>query len=102
MFSKDEVHCEYCMCPKDIWKPSMKTYAGDECKLYDDFMNVIRELEQDLKPFNNQDILEKCKADFEKEYSDIADFEATVNEMITINLELGVMPKNYRLLTVCK
>jgi hypothetical protein len=90
-----EVHCQYCQCPKEIWKPSMKTYKGDECKLYDDFTNAVYELEKAVKPFNNLDIINKCRTDFEADYSDIADFEATVNEMIEINIDLGVMPGNY-------
>ena len=73
----------------------MKTYKGDECKLYYHFSNVIYELENALGPFNNQDIINKCQTDFEKEYSDIENFEAIINEMISINIELSVMPRNY-------
>lgn len=102
MFSENEVHCQYCMCPKEVWKPCMKTYSGDECKLYSDFSDVIYKLENTGRPFNNQDILEKCRADFAGEYNDIADFEATVNEMIEIYIELGVMSGDYRPLTICK
>lgn len=97
-----EVHCEYCMCPKEVWKPSMKTYSGDECRLYDDFGNVIWDLEKAIKPFNNRDIINKCWTDFEANYSDIEDFESTVNEMIEINIDLGVMPDNYRPLMIYK
>lgn len=32
-----DVHCQYCMCPAAVWKHSMKSYDGDQCKLYDDF-----------------------------------------------------------------
>ncbi len=97
-----DVHCQYCMCPVKVWKHSMKSYDGDECKLYDDFTNVIWELEEAVKPFNNQDILDKCRSDFEKEYTDIVDFEACVNEMIEINIDLGVMPENYRVISIVK
>lgn len=97
-----EIHCEYCQCPKNIWKPSMNTYKGDECRLYDDFINVIWELEKNIKPFNNQDIISKCRTDFESNYSDISDFEASINEMISINIELGVMPCNYRSMYICE
>lgn len=96
------VHCQYCMCPVEVWKPSLKTYNGDGCKLYDDFSNVISELEDARKPFNNQDILDKCQTDFEKEYTDISDFEAAVNEMIEINYSEGYMPGNYRPFTIVK
>lgn len=102
MFSTGEVHCQYCMCPIEVWKHSMKTYDGDECKLYDDFSNVIWELEESIKPFNNHAILEKCRNAFEKEYTDITDFEACINEMIGINVEEGYMPGNYRHLSLCR
>ncbi len=103
MFSKSEVHCQYCQCPKGVWKKgSFKTYPGDnECKLYDDFSNVIWEFEKAIKPFNIRDIIDRCRAAFELEYADIPDFEATINEMIMINNEEGYMPNNYRPLTVC-
>ena len=92
-----DVHCQYCMCPKEAWKGgSFKTYQGDECKLYDDFSAVISELEDTGKPFGNQDILESCRNDFEREYIDIQDFETTITEMIMINVEEGYMPDNYR------
>ena len=90
-----DVHCQYCMCPKEAWKHSMKSYAGDECKLYDDFSAVVSELEDTGKTFSNRDILSKCR-EFEKEYTDIQDFEATVTEMIMINVEEGYMPDNYK------
>jgi len=91
-----EIHCEYCQCPKDVWKKSMTTYNGDECKLYSDFMDSINDLEEASKPFNDDDILKKFKLDFSNEYSGIKDFEPCVNEMIGINIDLGVMPSNYR------
>ena len=97
-----DVHCQYCMCPVEVWKPFFKTYSGDGCKLYDDFTNVISGLEDARKPFSNQDILNKCRADFEADYTDIKDFEATVNEMIQINVSEGYMPGNYRSLTIIK
>jgi len=96
------VHCQYCMCPVEVWKPFFKTYSGDECKLYDDFTNVISELEDTGRPFNNQGILDKCWTDFEKEYTDISDFEVTINEMIQINYSEGYMPSNYKPITVVK
>jgi len=99
---QSEIHCQYCQCPKGLWKHSMKTYEGDECKLYDAFSDVIWELERAIKPFNNWDILDKCRKAFEHDYTDIKDFEACINEMIDIHLDLGVMPNNYRLLSVCK
>ena len=91
----NEVHCKYCMCPKEIWKPVMKNYNGDECKLYSDFTDVISELEGAKKSFGNQEIIEKCRKDFEEEYTDISDFKTSVNEMIQINVSEGYMPKNY-------
>lgn len=102
IFATGEVHCQYCMCPKEVWKHTMKTYDGDECKLYDDFTNVIWKLEEEIKPFNNQDIIERCRKDFGREYTDIKDFEAAINEMIEINYSEGYMPKNYRRLSVCR
>lgn len=100
MFSKSEIHCIYCQCPKDIWKPSMKTYQGDECKLLDDFLTVIWELEESKEPFNNQDIINKCRSDFEANFNDIEDFEATISELIETHFTEGYMPRNYRHLSV--
>lgn len=97
-----DVHCQYCMCPVEVWKPFFKTYSGDGCKLYDDFTNVISEFEYAGKPFNNQDILNKCRADFEMEYTDISDFETTIYEMIDIHYSERYMPSNYRPFTVIK
>lgn len=101
MFTGD-VHCEYCMCPKEVWKRSLRTYDGDECKLYSDFVDVIWVFEEALKPFNNQEIFDKCRVEFEHEYNDIQDFEASITEMIQINVEEGYMPKNYRPIAACK
>ncbi len=53
MFSTSEVHCQYCMSPKEVWKHSMQTYDEDECKLYSDFSDVVWELEEAGKPFYN-------------------------------------------------
>lgn len=101
MFSKSEVHCQYCMCPKEAWKGgNFKTYHGDECKLYSDFSDVISDLEYAEKPFNNYDILKKCREDFAEEYNDITDFEAIINEMINIYIELGVMSEDYRPISI--
>jgi len=97
-----DVHCQYCMCPVEVWKPCLKTYGGDECKLYDDFSNVIWEFEKVAKPFNNQDILNKCHSDFEKEYGDIPSFDDSIMEMIEIHYFEGYMPNNYRHLSICK
>lgn len=80
-----EVHCEYCQCPVEIWKPDLKTYKGDECKLYAAFYVVIDDLEDAKKPFTNDDIMAKCRTNFEGKYTDIEDFEATINEMINIH-----------------
>lgn len=97
-----DVHCQYCMCPVKVWKPLFMTYSGDGCKLYDDFTNVISKLEDTGKPFNTKDILKKCWEDFEADYTDIKDFEATVYEMIQINVSEGYMPSNYRPVSVVK
>ncbi len=103
MFSKSgAVHCQYCMAPVEIWKHSMTTYAGDECKLYSDFSDVVWELENTGKPFNDQDILEACRKGFEHEYTDIKDFEACINEMIGIHVECGVFSRDYRPLSIEK
>jgi len=96
MFAIGEVHCQYCMCPIEVWKHSMKTYDGDECELYDDFSSVIWEMEEAIKPFSNKDIIKKCQKNFESKYNDIKDFEASIYEMIEIIIDTGAMPKNYR------
>ena len=92
-----EVHCQYCMCPKEIWKGgNLKTYQGDECKLFSDFSEIISELADTKKPFNNQKIIDKCQSDFKKEHREIKDIEATINEMIQISVKESYMPKNYK------
>lgn len=91
-----EIHCEYCQCPIEIQKTSMKTYKGDECRLYDAFLDIIYEFGKGIKPFNNKDIINMCSSNFNKDFNDIENLEATVNEMIDINIDLGVMPDNYR------
>lgn len=90
------------MCPVEVWKPSLKTYHGDECRLYSEFCDVIDRLESAIKPFGNQDIISGCRIGFETDFNDIEDFEATINELICINCTEGYMPKNYRILEVYK
>lgn len=97
-----DVHCQFCMCPVEVWKHSMETYEGDECKLYDDFLTIIWEMEKAIKPFSNSDIIKRCKEVFERKYNDIKDVEATIYEMIEINIDLGVMPDNYRRIELVK
>ena len=93
-----ETHCEYCMCPKEIFTDNnLKTYSGDRCKLYYYFSEVIDEFESKIIPFTAKDIYKKCETELTKHITDIPDLKATVDELLEINdIELGVMPSNYK------
>ena len=81
-----ELHCEYCMCPKDIWKKALVTYDGDECKLYASFLDLIGL--DDLTP---QQLTNIAKQELPKEFPDITNINATVRELVDIVIDCGVI-----------
>ena len=87
------------MCPKEIWERSLKTYNPEdetrECEIFSDVLDSLGDLEDINKPFDFNDILSKCKQDFEPDFPDIEDFSATIKEIVLICLEDGYMPKQF-------
>lgn len=80
-----EYHCEYCCCPKEHWKPCLKTYSGDECKLYDSFSDLIED------GTTSEELTKLAIAELPKEFPDIKDIKATVKELVEIVLDCGVI-----------
>jgi len=93
-----EYHCDICMCPKEYWKP-MQTYKGRCCELYSDFLGIIFGFEN-VRVFSRKDIIAKCNRMLRSEYKDIPDFGATINELMEIVIETGVMPTGYKSLEI--
>lgn len=81
------IHCEYCQCPKDIWEKSVFSYDGDECKLYAYFLDLIP-FYDDITP---QQLAAIAKQELPKEFNDITDIDTTVNELISIVIDCGVI-----------
>jgi hypothetical protein len=102
MSNNNEYHCRYCYCPKDLWSKWMKTYDGDECKLYDSFTAIINEFEDAKTLFTNSDIYKKCTEVFARQFNDIVDIDATIKEMIDVNNSECFMPSNYVLLEIIR
>lgn len=93
MFSKSEVHCEFCMTPKEIWEP-LKTYNSDRsCEIYNEFFNIIWDLEETKRYFYKDVAKELYKV--KSNYPDIPNFDATINELIEIGLDTGIMTNKY-------
>lgn len=89
-----DFHCDICRCPKDLWSP-LESYQSDRsCELYDDFGDIVFNLEQAGKQFNYQDILNNCQA-LKENYLDLPDISAAVREMVNIYIETGAMPDAY-------
>ncbi len=82
-----EYHCEYCCCPKDIWKKSLTTYDGDECELIDSFFSLIP-FDEDITP---QRLALIARNKLPREFPDIADIDATVAELVGIALDEGLI-----------
>lgn len=80
-----EYHCECCMCPKELWKPSIKNYNGDECQLYESYSSLI---EDGMTP---EELTQLTIAELPKEYSDIEDIAALAKELVNIAVEIGVL-----------
>ncbi|GAB6170966.1 hypothetical protein JCM15765_04440 [Paradesulfitobacterium aromaticivorans] len=80
-----EYHCEYCQFPKDLWSPALKTYHGDECKLYDSFSSLI---EDGITP---QELTMVAQVELPKEFSNIPDIDMTVKELVQIVIDCGVI-----------
>ncbi len=97
MINKDiEIHCEHCQCPIELWEHTLKTYQGDDCRLFENFFGTMADLECSKGTFNDCDIIRVCKEDFESEYNDIPDFEASIKELIQIYINERYMPSNYK------
>lgn len=94
IWGRTDYHCEYCGCPIDKWTP-MDTYKSDRCcELYSDFFNIIWDLEAIEKPYRYIDVLKECLK-FKDEYPDVPDFQESVNEMVDIGVDTGIMTKLY-------
>lgn len=80
-----EYHCDYCMCPKSIWKKSIKSYSGDECQLYDSFSSLI---EDGITP---EELTKITITELPKEYPDIENIVALAKELVDIAIDCGVI-----------
>lgn len=93
-----EYHCEYCNCPKDLWKRDLKTFAPEdetvECQLMSEVFGIILDLEFKEKAFTLKDIAERIKSDPEAQYPESV-FNFTIAEIVDIYCEEGYMPDNY-------
>lgn len=90
LISTSKYHCEYCCCPKDVWKHCMTTYQGDECKLYESFLSLVED-------WMTPAILTKVALkELPEEFPDITDIDATVAELVEIALECGVITRPKR------
>jgi len=80
-----EYHCEYCQCPKDVWKKCLKTYDGDECVLYESFISLIED------GISAEEITKLALVELPKEFPDLLNPIETIKEMIDIVVECGVL-----------
>jgi hypothetical protein len=80
-----EHHCEYCHCPKEIWKPTIKNYQGDECQLIDTFFSLVEDW---MTP---EELTEVTMTELPKEYLDIENIEALAKELVEIAIECGLI-----------
>ena len=80
-----EVHCGYCICPKEIWKPSIKNYQGNECQLVEFFLSLVEDW---MTP---EELTKVTIAELSKEYSDIEDIEALAKELVDVAIECGLI-----------
>lgn len=84
-----ETHCQYCNCPKELWTKSLKTYEGDECKLYESFLSLA-----EFK-LSAKELIEIAKKELPKEFPDITDLDATIKELMDIILACGILDNPY-------
>ena len=80
-----EVHCECCLCPKEIWEPTLKTYQGDECQLFESFSSLIED------EMTTEELTELALVELPKEFPDIPDIVATVKELVEIANDCGIL-----------
>jgi len=69
------------MCPKELWKPTIKNYKGDECELVESFFSLV---EGWMTP---DDLAKVTTTELPKEYSDIEDIAALTKELVEIAIE---------------
>ncbi|MHB8124694.1 MAG: hypothetical protein ACYDEJ_03460 [Desulfitobacteriaceae bacterium] len=63
----------------------MKTYHGDECQLFESFLSLHEDW------ITKEDLRKVALVELPKEFSDISDLSATVDELIEILVECGVL-----------
>jgi len=80
-----DYHCECCMCPKELWKRSIKNYQGDECQLYESFSSLIKDW---MTP---EELTKIAITELPKEYSDIEDIVALAKELVDIAIACGFL-----------
>ena len=81
-----KVHCECCLCPKEEWKPFLKTYQGDQCALYEAFDSLLEDDGMTAEQLSKLALIE-----LPKEFPDIPDVVATVEEMMEIIIDCGIL-----------
>lgn len=82
-----EYHCELCRCPKEIWNKVLKTYQGDECELYDSFSSLIED------GMTAEKLTQLALTELPKEFPHLLNPEETIEEMVEITIECGVIEK---------
>ena len=80
-----KVHCECCLCPKEIWKPFLTTYHGGQCELYESFSALIGD------EMSAEELTELALVELPKEFPDIPDIVATVKELVEIANDCGIL-----------
>lgn len=93
-----EVHCEHCMCPKEEWKRTLRTFTPEdetlECQLFGEVFSAILDLEFKKQAFTLRDIVKQIKTYPNSSYPEHV-FNFTIAEIIEIYQEEGYMPDCY-------
>lgn len=77
-----DVRREYRQYP---WQPTLKTYHGDQCELYDSFSALIGD------EMTAEELTALALVELPKEISDIPDIVATVEELVEIANDYGML-----------
>ena len=77
-----DIYREYRRYP---WQPTLKTYQGNECQLYESFSALIGD------EMTAAELTELALVELPKEFSNIPDIVATVEELVEIANDYGML-----------